>query len=161
LEKPVNIRLAAVAIATAVPLSLWAGAANASGDGYGGGYETIGEEGCRPGYWRNRLGIWQQHSPSTSLRSVFSAVSGTRFASTTMAQALSLHGGSGVDGARQILLRAGTAAVLNAAHGRIDYSLTKAAVVRRVNTALKTGDRQIILDAAAALDRANNLGCPL
>lgn len=156
----IRVRLAAVAIATAVPLSLWARVANASGDGYGGDHETIGQEGCTPGYWKNHLGVWQQHSPSTSLRSVFSAVSGTRFASTTMAQALSLRGGSGVDGARHILLRAETAAVLNAAHSRVVYSLTKAAVVRRVNTALKTGDRQIILDAAAALDHANNLGCP-
>jgi hypothetical protein len=43
----------------------------------------------------------------------------------------------------------------------VNYPLTSAEVVAMVNTALASGDRDTILDAAELLDSYNNLGCPL
>ncbi|HUF69745.1 MAG TPA: hypothetical protein VMM79_13965, partial [Longimicrobiales bacterium] len=67
----------------------------------------------------------------------------------------------GVAGAQQILLRAAVASLLNAAHPDVNFSLTVAEVIDKVNTALATGDRARMLDLAEELDALNNAGCPL
>ena len=76
-----------------------------------------------------------------------------------MLQALSFKGGNTVDGAAQILLRAGVAAVLNSV--AVAYPLTTAQVIGQVNVALATLDRGTILALASTLDGYNNLPCPL
>jgi hypothetical protein len=70
-------------------------------------------------------------------------------------------GGSGLDGATQILLRAAVAAYLNSL--TLDgYAYSTSLVASMVNSVLASGDRSIILGVAAALDAANNAGtCPL
>jgi hypothetical protein len=80
--------------------------------------------------------------------------------SKTLLQALSFKGGPDKLGAALILLRAATAAVLNAAHPDVDYPLTSADVISQVNTAL-LGNRAQMLTIAKNLDMFNNLGCPI
>ncbi len=126
---------------------------------------NIGQEGCTPGYWKNHTENWEEYSPSTSLGTVFSSLAGTPYENVTLLEALSLRGGPGVDGARQILLRAATAATLNAAHEGLGYPYRRAHIpyniIKKVNEAILSGDRQRMVDVAKTLDAANNLGCPL
>jgi hypothetical protein len=77
-------------------------------------------------------------------------------------QALSFQGGSTLQGAEEILLRAAVAALLNScASSGVDYPLTTAQVITLVDDAIASGDRGTILGVAAALDGLNNLGCPI
>ena len=151
-----RIRLAAIAMAAAVPMTvLSGGVANAT---------NIGQEGCTPGYWKNHTSNWEEYQPTTQLGTVFTALAGTKYASMTLLQALSLKGGSGVDGATQILLRAAAAAVLNAAHEDVGYPYRRFGefkIIEKVNAALSSGNRAQMLNLANTLDQANNLGCPL
>ena len=75
--------------------------------------------------------------------------------------ALDFGGGPGVDGAAQILLRAGVAGLLNAAHPGVAYPRTSFAVVTQVDFALAAGERDPMLVLANSLDADNNQGCPL
>jgi hypothetical protein len=83
----------------------------------------------------------------------------------TFCQALSFKGGRGLGGAIQILMRSAVAAYLNAAHEDLGYPYRRFNdpfnIRDQVNAALKSGDRKAMLDLAATLDAANNLGCPL
>jgi hypothetical protein len=81
--------------------------------------------------------------------------------SATLADALAFKGGSTIDGAAQILLRAAVAAVLNAASPDISYPLTVGQIASQVNTALASANRDTILTLASELDSDNNLGCPI
>jgi hypothetical protein len=138
--------------------------------------ETAVEEGCTPGFWKNRgitTGDWAVADYATGdlLKDVFDfpAVPAgiVSLGSKTMLQALDFGGGSGVVGGAQILLRAAVAAVLNAAHPGVDYPLTEEQVIVQVNAALvKGGDtdaqwRTRMLALATTLDNHNNAGCPL
>lgn len=126
-------------------------------------YVTTGQ-GCTPGYWKNHTDAWPPtgFSPGQSVESVFSgAVAFPSLASSTLLQALSFGGGSGLEGSARILLRAAIAALLSAAHPDVDYPRPLSAVIGSVNSALDSGDRDTMLDFATALDGDNNLGCPL
>jgi hypothetical protein len=70
---------------------------------------------------------------------------------------LSFKGGSTVNGAAQILLRAAVAGLLNSV--KVGYPLTTAQVISQVNTALASCDRATILALASTIDGFNNLGC--
>ncbi len=125
---------------------------------------NIGNEGCTPGYWKNHTSNWQEYSPNQTLDSVFLNTNLGKYSKTTLSQALALKGGTGVDGATQILLRAATASVLNAAHEGLGYPLRRAGsdgIFAQVRKALASGDRATILNLAKKLDNLNNLGCPL
>jgi hypothetical protein len=159
-----RLRFAAIAVAAAVPLSLSAGVASAA---YGypdypdyPGYEQTGGEGCTPGYWKNHTDSWETYSPTTSVSAVFTAAP-AQLGSATLLDALSFKGGNGTDGASRILLRAATAAVLNAAADDVDYAFLSSRIIADVNTALASGDRATILALATTLDDANNGGCTL
>jgi hypothetical protein len=105
--------------------------------------------------------------PGTVVGTVFH-FTGTRaavaaYADATFGEALRLRGGSGLDGATQILLRAAVAATLNAAHEGLGYPLRRRGEdgsFAMVNEALASGDREAILELARYLDSLNNLGCP-
>ncbi len=123
-----------------------------------------GNEGCTPGYWKNHPGAWPPTGYATGQRvdSVFAGSSGyPDLAAATLMEALSFAGGPGVEGAAEILLRAGVAALLNAAHPGVAYPRTVAQVVTAVDAALLSANRDTMLVLAAALDADNNLGCPL
>lgn len=118
---------------------------------------------CTPGYWKNKTRSWAPtgYSPTQTVGSVFTATSFPSLGSSTLLQGLSFKGGTGLDGAAQILLRASIAALLNAAGPATTYPLTPAEVVSRVNAALASGNRQTMLDLGTLLDGYNNGSCPL
>jgi hypothetical protein len=125
-------------------------------------------DGCTPGYWKQpqHLDSWVPtgYSPSQSIESVFD-VPNTSCATTpdslSLLGALNLQGGKNFCGAREILLRAAVAALLNAAHPDIDYPLTTAQVIADVNAALASGNRKTMLTLAKSLDALNNEFCVL
>jgi hypothetical protein len=126
--------------------------------------EVTGTEGCTPGYWKNHTDSWAGtgYSPGQSTVSVFSAASAfPSLASKTLLQSLQGGGGPGTLGSATILLRAAVAALLNAAHSGVDYPLTQAQIISRVNSALASNNRDTMLALASTLDDDNNLGCPL
>jgi hypothetical protein len=133
---------------------------------------NIGNEGCTPGYWKNHLYNWQEYSPATPLQSKTDPGKAfqlgqfsTKYGSATFGDALSFQGGSGLDGAFQILMRASVAAFLNAAHEGVGYPLRRfsepGTIQADVNAALASGSRAQMLALATQLDGFNNLGCPL
>jgi hypothetical protein len=118
-------------------------------------------DGCTPGFWKNHLAAWGPtgYAPSDTVGSVFTGSS--PYNTNTLLQALKFDGGSGLLGAKRILLRVAVAAVLNASHPDVDYAFTEAEVIADVNAALASGSRATILALAAELDEANNAGCSL
>lgn len=143
--------------------------------------DEIGNEGCTPGYWKQsqHFDSWQEYDPTDTLYvffqnhdvppvSVFDGTSSeiAAYGSKTALQGLQLKGGKGVTGATEILLRASVAAFLNAATEELGYPYRRFndaefGIWTHVHNALVSGDRAKILELAAVLDKANNLGCPL
>jgi hypothetical protein len=115
-------------------------------------------QGCTPGYWKNHTSAWQCYTTDQTVGSVFTGVDAS-LSGETLLQALQGGGGTGLVGAETILLRAATAALLNAC--RLNYPLGQTQIISMVNAALATGDRTQILALATTLDNYNNLGCPL
>jgi hypothetical protein len=123
-----------------------------------------GDEGCTPGYWKNHLDSWHEtgYLSGRVTSSVFVEASAyPPLGNASLLQTLDFAGGPGVQGAAEILLRAGVAALLNAAHPGVDYFRTAANVIASVDAALASGNRDTILSLAVALDADNNRGCPL
>ena len=126
-----------------------------------------GDQGCTPGFWKANADNWQANSwpvaPSTKVNTVFTIPGcvNSSYGNLTLREALSLKGGSGINGAAQILLRIGTGAYLNALSGCVDYAQAVEDVVADVNAALASCDRGEILGLASTLDFQNNAGCPL
>lgn len=128
--------------------------------------DNIGNEGCTPGYWKNHTDNWEEYSPSDQLGELYDIPTSLGpYSSLTLEGALRLRGGRGASGGAQILLRAATAAALNAAHEGLGYPYRRfedpLSIIAMVNAALASGDRAQMLELAAMLDEANNLGCPL
>lgn len=117
--------------------------------------------GCTPGFWKNHLSAWVGFSPGHTLESVFEVPNSLGLDNKTLQQALSFPGGPGTLGGAKILLRAATAALLNAAHPDINYTMSVAEVISQVNTALASNNRSTMLTLATSLDNDNNLGCSL
>jgi len=124
-----------------------------------GYYDT---QGCTPGFWKNHpsLEFWN-YLPGQNLDPVFDVPDSFGLDNVTLLGALSLPGGSGAQGAAQILLRAGVAALLNAAANNMNYPMSQTDVINAVNAALASGNRGTMLSLATQLDNLNNLGCPL
>ena len=101
--------------------------------------------------------MWVGYSPDTLVSAVFS--NAAPYDVDTLLQALKLKGGPGVDGAKQILLRAAVSALLNSTS--INYPLTTSEIITMTDNALATGDRATMLSVASELDALNNLGCHL
>jgi hypothetical protein len=126
-----------------------------------------GNQGCTPGYWKNHTSSWQEYTPSQKVGPVFGLPTSSPVYNTTLLQALQGGGGSGVAGARTILLRAAVAAILNAAHDNVGYPLRRFAsppapsgFVPVVRSLLTGTNRQAMLDYASYLDRLNKPGLP-
>jgi hypothetical protein len=122
-------------------------------------------EGCTPGYWKQNqhLDSWvaSGYSPSQTLESVFDIPDSYGLDNQSLRSALNFKGGFGTTAAARILLRSAVAAVLNASHPDVEYSLTTAQVISQVNAALASGSGSAMLTLAAQLDQYNNLECPL
>ena len=74
-----------------------------------------------------RTGARQKSAPGSSDRALLAALQG--------------GGGPGLDGAVTVLLRAGVAAVLNASDPNVQFGSTPTAIIKLVNQALATLDR--------------------
>jgi hypothetical protein len=130
------------------------------------GATNIGNEGCTPGYWKNHTDNWQEYRPTTPLGNQWTFPTElASFKRVTFLQALQGGGGPGTDGAGKILMRAATAAYLNAAHEGVGYPYRRFGepgnLKTQINGALASRDREKMLSLADRLDAANNLGCPL
>lgn len=132
----------------------------------------LGGQGCTPGFWKNakHYPLWTGITPTQLVGSVFTiqatfadGSSGSVLANSTAAQGLAFQGGSSLNGAAQILLRAAIAGVLNANNSGVSYSMTANQIIGSVNAALASNDRTTILSLATTIDNANNgqQGCPL
>ena len=127
-----------------------------------------GMQGCTPGYWKNHTDSWQEANPSQLVKNKYADAT-AHVADWTLLEALKAKGGSGVDGASEILVRAAVAAWLNASNDNVGYPWRREqtgldgrpALVPTVNAAFASGDRDTMIDLAAQLDADNNLGCPL
>ncbi|HEX6179535.1 MAG TPA: hypothetical protein VF057_14320, partial [Thermoanaerobaculia bacterium] len=125
---------------------------------------TVGDQGCTPGYWKNHTDSWPPtgYSPSQTVTTVFAQVAlYPSLSVASLLDSLSFAGGPDVEGAAEILLRAATAALLNASHPGVSYPRIPSSVIADVNNALTSQNRDVMLALAAALDADNNLGCPL
>lgn len=134
--------------------------------------KPLGGQGCTPGFWKNskHYPLWTGIVPTQLVGTVFTiqstfadGSSGSALASSTLAQGLAFQGGSTLNGAAQILLRAAIAGVLNANSPGVSYAMTATQVINSVNAALASNDRNTILNLATTIDGANNgqQGCPL
>lgn len=122
---------------------------------------VLASEGCTPGYWKNHAESWVGYTTGQTAGSVFALGGFSTLASKSLLLTLGGDGGRGTLGAAKILLRAATAALLNAANPGVDYTLTASDIVTQVNAALASNNRATMLTLATSLDRDNNLGCPL
>ncbi|MFZ0324422.1 MAG: hypothetical protein WAN48_09860 [Actinomycetes bacterium] len=150
--------------------------------------EVGNTQGCTPGFWKNHTPwnptyVQSNYTTSTTLSNLFAKRNPPQpytftpytfptelssFNSMTMLQALQGGGGTDLAGATKILVRAATAAYLNA-DTEIAYPYRRwttgynglAPLQQLVTDAINSKDRATILDLATTLDNANNLGCPL
>lgn len=120
--------------------------------------------GCTPAYWHRDQEQWKYPGlpPSQKIRYIFpAAVPYADVAETTLRAAFLFPDQEGLLGAVRTLVREGGAAMLNSAHYRIEYPLTRTQVLTRVGEALKSGDEAVMRAFAAELKAANQAGCPL
>ncbi|MGH3472761.1 MAG: hypothetical protein ACRDPG_12060 [Nocardioidaceae bacterium] len=138
---------------------------------------TIGDQGCTPGYWKNHTDNWTERplvyiSPDMLLTYQYGGHLGfvvtPELANDTFINALNYKGGAGTLGAEQILMRAASAAWLNAATEELGYPLRRwtttasgPPIVTSVNAAFASNDRATMLALATTLDNDNSLGCTL
>jgi hypothetical protein len=111
-----------------------------------------GAEGCTPGFWKNHTGagVWPApYLTSSKFETVFGVSVGNP--SLTLIQALNWGGGGFA-----MIARHGTAALLSAAHGDVDYPYSVAQVIYTVKDAIAG-----VKGAIDALVTANELGCPI
>jgi len=132
--------------------------------------KPLGSQGCTPGFWKNpkHFSLWTNFTPTQLVGSVFNVPavfpdgsSGTTLSSASLAAALAFQGGSDLNGASQILLRAAVAGLLNSTNAGVAYPFTTAQIISNTNAALKSGNRNTITNLATQIDNANNGGCPL
>ena len=125
-----------------------------------------GTQGCTPGYWKNHTDSWTdtKYAPTDTVGSVFTLPADlSSFSGETLLAALDGAGGPDLNGATEILLRAAVAGLLNATDANVQFSSGNALIIKHVNAALATENRDTILALATRLDNKNNGagGCPL
>jgi hypothetical protein len=120
--------------------------------------------GCTPAYWNRDQEQWKYPGlpPSQKVRFVFPATTAyPDIAETTLRAAFLFSDTGGLLGAIRILVREGGAAMLNSAHFKIEYPMTRTQVLTRVGEALHSGDETVMRALAEQLRAWNAAGCPL
>jgi hypothetical protein len=124
-----------------------------------------GANACTPGFFKNHTQFFTPtYTTTTTLAAAFGPLVYPPLANDTLLTALSYKGGTDIDGANRIMLRAASAAILNADNTAIgtlgaDYALTDAWVLWYVNLAYTESNyRDGILTYAYNLDAYNNSG---
>jgi hypothetical protein len=127
-----------------------------------------GNEGLTPGFWKNKgvkVGWPSPYTTDLTLEEAgFIIPDGSMtdndkrpvYLDNTLLEALKYKGGEDLSGMAQNLLRAATAALLNAAHPEVNYPLSVDDVINRVNDAL-TEDRNSMEALKDEFDGYNNL----
>lgn len=151
-----KIRSFTFAAIVALALSFTAGNALAVGT----------HEGCTPGYWKQaqHFDSWPApYTPESNLRDVFVTSPVTLVPDDTFLEALNYGGGSSLEGATRILLRAAVAALLNASSPDVNFEVSTGHVVNTTIDRLESQWRPSLLTRAAYFDFINNAaaGCPL
>lgn len=125
-----------------------------------------GAEACSSEFWASHPESWEEYDPNTeTTASLFGASSPQ--ADDSLMDALRYTGGEDVVGARQSLVRAATAAALNASHESIRYPLRRyesppdGGLIPSVRNLLDGNDSEAMLSTAAYLDSYSALDCPL
>jgi len=121
-------------------------------------------DGCSRRFWKRNASAWQatSYTPDQSVESVFAAASAFGSGSKRLLRALGFNQrGSGAAGGAKILLRAAVASVLNASHPEVGFPTRERDLIRAVNEALESGDRDGMIALADELAANNSLGCPL
>jgi len=121
-------------------------------------------EGFTPGFWKNHQDAWVGYSPGDIVEDVF-IVDGTTFPESipgitdaTLITALNFGGGKGFEGKARNLLRAGVAALLNAAHPDVDYRYSENQVKVMIISAFWYGDPDYLETLKDDFDYWNNMG---
>lgn len=120
--------------------------------------------GCTPAYWNRDQEQWKYPGlpPSQKVKFIFPATTPYGdVAETTLRAAFLFPDQEGLLGAVRTLVREGGAAMLNSAHFKIEYPLTRTQTLTRVGDALKSGDEKVMRALAAELQAWNAAGCPL
>ncbi len=140
-----------------------------------------GNDGLTPGWWKNHTDMWDTDTGYTcgwyypwwtvnelfddpeqttpSMASVLGGLGLSDLGDDTLVEALSYHGGKGIEGAARILLRAAVAAMLNGVTcAGPEYPSVPWEIAPEVKTALASGDRDTMLSLAEQYDIWNNLG---
>ncbi|HWM93177.1 MAG TPA: hypothetical protein VN493_20605 [Thermoanaerobaculia bacterium] len=120
--------------------------------------------GCATSYWHADQEQWKFSGvpPTQKIRFIFPA--GTLYGDVgeaTLRTALRFQDQPGLLGAAKTLVKQGGAALLNSAHLKIEYPLTRTLVLTRVNETLRNRDEAAIRALAGELKEANEAGCPL
>ncbi len=119
--------------------------------------------GCSSSFWNTHPGSWGGGiKPTQLVRNVFSQSEGYgSTADVTLRTALRFQDGPGLLGAAKALIRAGAAALLNAAHSQLESPFTRTQVITRVDEALKSKDMATIQALTEQLEEANAAECVL
>jgi hypothetical protein len=127
-------------------------------------FSGTGDMGCEAAYWLDRRREWRRtgFAPGDRIEDVFARASVySSVASESLEDALEFVGGDGIEGSAELLLRAGAASLLSAAHPRVSSPRTAEDVIAAVDEALASLDRDTIRELAEELAEENLLGCPL
>src|SRR5438105_4576718 len=91
------------------------------------GATTTGpSQGCTPGYWKNHTASWQEYTATTKVGTVWTFPTAlASFKNETFLVALQGGGGTDLNGATTILLRAAVASYLNASNDSVGYPLRR------------------------------------
>ena len=133
---------------------------SANGNGGDGGDPG----GLTPGFWKNHLGAWVEFDDEDLIDDPFNNVP-PELLGDSFLDALRYKGGKGELGAARILLRAAIAGILNyeflgTDNPEFEYPMTMNEIINQVNSALASGDRDIMLSLKDMIDGYNNLGIP-
>jgi len=93
----------------------------------------LADFGCTPGFWKKQLDLWVGYGPGDPFDDTFGVVSS--FTGKTLFEALRLGGGG-----EKAAMRHAVAALLNAAHPGVAFTLSEAEVIAAVQDAYATGN---------------------
>jgi hypothetical protein len=115
----------------------------------------FGTEGCGPGYYIHHPDSFPSLFPAAAEDCLIPIpdIFGCRI---TFLQAVEGHGGPGLQGAQDLLIRSGITALLNAAHPDVAYALPMIDVLQLAFDALASSDQATILATSEKFDSLNN-----
>lgn len=121
--------------------------------------------GCAPAFWhRDKTEQWKYAGlpPTQKMKFIFPATKDYgEVAETTLLAAFVFPDEPGLLGAVKMLAREGGAAMINSAHFKIEYPMTRTQVLTRVAEVMRSGDEAAMRGLAEQLKAWNAAGCPL